>query len=183
MEIMKLFCKKNLIAPTFVESVMDFNSGSSVEAKSMKKLQNEGTAGIYNILCKEDAAYLADEVGLGKTYQALGLCALVWNLKPDARIAVIAPRENLQKKWRHDYLNYISNCYKHEDDIVKSTLTNSPTKPSLIISHLRHFADALHVDRRRLFLLRHTSFSRPIMVNDSDYKKKLKTYGEGNILR
>jgi len=174
MEIMKLFCKKNLIAPTFVESVMDFNSGSSVEAKSMKKLQNEGTAGIYNILCKEDAAYLADEVGLGKTYQALGLCALVWNLKPDARIAVIAPRENLQKKWRHDYLNYISNCYKHEDDIVKSTLTNSPTKPSLIISHLRHFADALHVDRRRLFLLRHTSFSRPIMVNDSDYKKKTK---------
>ena len=74
----------------------------------MAEMQLQGIASIYNILCKHGFAYLADEVGMGKTYQALGLVALLWNEKPDARVLFISPRQNLQVKWHGDYIRFFA---------------------------------------------------------------------------
>ena len=43
-------------------------------------------------------AYLADEVGMGKTYVALGALALFRHFHPDFRVLIIAPRENIQNE-------------------------------------------------------------------------------------
>ena len=53
----------------------------------------------FNMLARNGCAYLADEVGMGKTYVALGVMSLLRYFDPHARIVVIAPRENIQRKW------------------------------------------------------------------------------------
>ena len=122
------------IRPEDVRDLIDFGlppeQGNSRYA-SMAKLQAEGVAAIYNILCHLKFAYLADEVGMGKTYQALGVAAVLWNLKPDARVVFICPRANLQSKWIRDYTNFISNNYRKPqgstgDAIVKCELRGEP---------------------------------------------------------
>ena len=58
---------------------------TTVESQSMAELQLEGIAAIYNILCKHGFAYLADEVGMGKTYQALGLVSACCGMRSRMR--------------------------------------------------------------------------------------------------
>ena len=59
-----------------------YRSGS----QSMQDKQAEGAASIWNILHENNIAILADEVGMGKTIQALSLCATLWRRKPSARV-------------------------------------------------------------------------------------------------
>ena len=81
--------------------ILDF-SGGDPALKSLGKLQLEGAVALHNMIADPEIGmgYLADEVGMGKTYQALGLAALLWHLKPTAEIAFIAPREAVQQHWR-----------------------------------------------------------------------------------
>ena len=55
-------------------SILDF-SGGKPELKALGKLQLEGTVALHNMIAdpKVAMAYLADEVGMGKTYMALGV--------------------------------------------------------------------------------------------------------------
>src|SRR5216683_8132494 len=68
--------------------------------------QLEGAVALYNILDQHGVAYLADEVGMGKTYTALGVLALFRHAQPDFRMLVIAPRENIQVKWMRLLLDF-----------------------------------------------------------------------------
>lgn len=61
--------------------------------------QLHGAVAMHNILQRHRVAYLADEVGMGKTYVALGVVALLRHFTPDLRVLVITPRENIQQKW------------------------------------------------------------------------------------
>ena len=56
-----------------------------------------GAVAIHNILEQHRVAYLADEVGMGKTYVALGALALFRHFRPDFRVLIIAPKENIQQ--------------------------------------------------------------------------------------
>ena len=51
-------------------------------AHSQASSQLEGAVALHNILEREHVAYLADEVGLGKTYVALATMALYRHLDP-----------------------------------------------------------------------------------------------------
>lgn len=42
---------------------------------------------------------LADEVGMGKTYEALGIAAAFRQQKPNARVVILTPGPDLNKKW------------------------------------------------------------------------------------
>lgn len=64
--------------------------------------QLEGAVAVHNILQRHGVAYLADEVGMGKTYVALGVAALLRHFTPHLRILVVAPRENIQRKWQRE---------------------------------------------------------------------------------
>lgn len=167
---------KNKILPKDVEELIDFgisgDNGASIYA-SMARLQSEGVAALYNILCGQKFAYLADEVGMGKTYQALGLAAILWNQKPDARIVFISPRANLQKKWIRDYYNFVANNYRRPlgnsgDDILKCALRGEPLIEAFCSENLRAFSSSLFTPGRKAWFLRHTSFRRPLFVSVSN---------------
>ncbi|HLP81439.1 MAG TPA: SNF2-related protein, partial [Nitrosomonas sp.] len=156
-----------LLHPEDIASVIDFNAADEAIAdryKSLRVIQTTGVAALYNVLCKRNYAYLADEVGMGKTFQALGLASIVWHMKPDARIVVICPRKNLQTKWIRDFGNFIANNYgKHwpeGDDIVKSALLGSSVITPIHCENLWEFADSVFAPGRVLPILRHTSFRR-----------------------
>ncbi|KRB24759.1 SNF2-related protein [Rhizobacter sp. Root16D2] len=76
-------------------------------ATSMPARQAEGVAGVWNKLGTLDAALLADEVGMGKTLQALGVMALLWKAWPKARVLVMAPNRDICQHWRHEYVKFV----------------------------------------------------------------------------
>ena len=136
----------------------------------MADLQTQGVAAIYNFLCLQSFAYLADEVGTGKTYQALGVAALVWHLKPDARILFIAPRENVQSGWLQEYRRFFRTNYLAGggDDRASSLLLGTPLHSPVKVENLREWLVLLNRPQRSAAILRHTSFMRPIYTKIND---------------
>jgi len=124
--------------------------------------QLEGTTDLYNTMVNGPLAYLADEVGMGKTYQALGVACLVYALKPDARIAILAPRENVQSKWVDDYLGFVRDHYVSFDNCVKDRVMGQPLHPPSFSNNLLEFASNVLRSPNALHILRLTSFQRPV---------------------
>jgi hypothetical protein len=97
--------------------------------------QLKGAVALYNMLSQQQAAYLADEVGMGKTYVALGTLALFRHFNPDFRLLVIAPRENIQRKWIKELKNFVANNVRFADLRVKA-LHGAPARPAVSCSNL-----------------------------------------------
>ncbi|MBK9221927.1 MAG: DEAD/DEAH box helicase family protein [Saprospiraceae bacterium] len=95
---------------------------------SMPKIQVEGTAKLWNLLQDYHIALLADEVGMGKTIQALGVLATLWRQKPEAKVLLYAPNENVALKWVNEYDNFFRYHYRNSDDLNKSSLTHEPLR-------------------------------------------------------
>src|SRR6185436_14531126 len=82
--------------------------------------QLEAAVAVYNLLERHRVAYLADEVGMGKTYVALAALALLRHFNPRTRVLVLAPRENIQKKWIKELRIFTEVCVRYSDLRVKS---------------------------------------------------------------
>ncbi len=63
--------------------LVDFGGGAMSKALAEDQLQ--GAVALHNVLAKEGFAYLADEVGMGKTYIALGVVSLIRFFHPGFR--------------------------------------------------------------------------------------------------
>ena len=159
------------ITPDDVGAVIDFTVPGK-ETESMARMQREGVAALHNILCKGPLAYLADEVGMGKTYQALALAALTWNEKPEARILFISPRQNLQEKWVDDYQRFFASNYRRAqktgDDRVTSVLFGEPIHRPMVFDNLRSWTPTIGMPEQIAPFLRHTSFTRPVFVRSGE---------------
>lgn len=170
---MTLFTKP--ITPNDVAQLVDFTVADNPDTKSMAEMQKEGVAALYNILCEGSVAYLADEVGMGKTYQALALAALTWNEKPNARIVFITPRQNLQEKWVDDYRRFFASNYRRHqkmgDDRVTSILFGEPIHRPEPFKNLRSWTPTIGMPERIAPFLRHTSFTRPVFLRSADLTK------------
>lgn len=164
----------NAIRPDNVRDLIDLTVLGDRDTQSMAKLQCEGIAAIYNILCEQPFAYLADEVGMGKTYQALGLAALVWNEKPEARVLFISPRQNLQVKWFDDYRRFFASNYRRQqglgDDRATSILFGEPMHRPVLFHNLRSWTPSIGMSERIAPFIRHTSFTRPVYLTADDLK-------------
>ena len=160
------------VRPEDVGQLMDLTVLGDPDTRSMAHMQLEGIAAIYNILCEHRFAYLADEVGMGKTYQALGLVALVWNEEPDARILFISPRQNLQLKWFGDYRRFFASNYRRKqglgDDRAASVLFSQPVHRPVLFQNLRSWTPYIGMPVRIAPFIRHTSFMRPVYVTYED---------------
>ena len=159
------------ITPDDVADLIDFTVVDR-ETESMARMQREGVAALYNILCTGPVAYLADEVGMGKTYQALGLAALTWNQKPDARILFVSPRQNLQEKWVDDYKGFFASNYRRQqnmgDDRVTSVLFGEPVHRPVAFDNLRTWTPTIGMPEQIAPFLRHTSFMRPVFIRSGE---------------
>src|SRR5215218_9599348 len=122
------------------------------------KEQLRGAVAIHNILQREGVAYLADEVGMGKTYVALGAIALFRHFHPQFRVAVIAPRENIQQKWMKEWSNFTTFIAREKDLRVKG-LDGGPARHMVKCDSLQQFIRETTVNCERDFFLRLSSFS------------------------
>lgn len=101
------------ITPAEVAKMINFNAADGEwdykpGDTSMEAKQAEGVAGLWNLLVRQRLALLADEVGMGKTYQAMGVMLRLWLEKPHARILVMAPNQTLCNNWKHEFSTFIN---------------------------------------------------------------------------
>src|SRR5690349_3963287 len=100
--------------------LLDFRGPAGAISERAAEEQLEGAVALHNILAERGAAYLADEVGMGKTYVALGAAALFRHFDPSFRLLVIAPRQNIQLKWMKELRNFVRNNVRFPDLRIKS---------------------------------------------------------------
>ena len=96
------------------------------ESTSMASRQAEGVAYIWNMLSLHNVSLLADEVGMGKTFQALGVAAMLWKMKPDAKILVMAPNRDICAHWEREFNNFVQQHYRQADHCVKNSVDGGP---------------------------------------------------------
>lgn len=166
-----------IISTKNIEALLDFGCQRKFNAgESMIRLQTEGVAALCNILRKRGVAYLADEVGLGKTMQALGVAAWFINQYPAARILVITPRENVQDGWKKEFDRFRELVWKGEPRLHMVQRGN-------LCSWLTDLRGSEDGGLPRIDLLRHPSFTRPIFLptNDTDWSSAVARLGLTHI--
>jgi hypothetical protein len=155
--------------------LLDFAGGGPDSASRVSERQArdqlEGTVAIHNILEQHRVAYLADEVGMGKTYVALGAFALFRHFNPAFRMLVIAPKENIQRKWTKELRNFVRNNVTFADQRVKA-VHGAPARPPVICENLLHLVRETTLDPDRDFFARLTSFSFGLGKDDTGWRQK-----------
>lgn len=103
------------------EQFIDFSAGNA-EFNDLASIQQEGSIALYNILNQDtdSLAYLADEVGMGKTFIALGTVMLMRYLNPSLRVLYIAPNRQLKDQWIEEYQRFIKNHVKLSHGHIRS---------------------------------------------------------------
>lgn len=131
----------------------------------------------FNHLIQEqnNFIYIGDEVGLGKTYIALGLACLLRHFSslPENyyQDVVIVPKKNLQDKWENEYNKFIKSNYLRIDNRVKAS-DNSPIGKVKNHHKLGLFRDemaAFHIFRMSSF-----SMSRPSSERVNNWTARLR---------
>jgi hypothetical protein len=143
--------------------------GARIGGGPRAQAQLEGAVAIHNLLARQRVAYLADEVGMGKTYVALGAFALMRHHNPRARLLVIAPRENIQHKWKKELANFARHNLRFPDLRV-TALDRRPARPLALCDNLLDWAHEAVVDPDRDFFLRLTSFSLPLREDRATWR-------------
>jgi len=159
------------VTPELVRKLIDFVPSLEAKEAGFGESQLEGTVAAFNMLARNHCAYLADEVGMGKTYVALGVMALFRHLKPDARIVVIAPRENIQRKWIKELHNFVRLNWQVRGNRVKS-IQGTPAWEPVLCDRLIDFGHEVARNADRDFFLRMTSFS--LAVKEAEARKRLR---------
>ena len=159
------------VTPSFVREIIDFAPTELARGFGFAEQQLHGTAALFNMLQRNRCAYLADEVGMGKTYVALGVMALTRYFNPHARIVVVAPRENIQRKWIKELKNFVRLNWQLTGNRVKS-LQGEPTWEPVYCHSLVDFVGEALLNADRDFFLRMTSFS--LSVKELEGRRRLR---------
>ena len=171
----KLIKEKLESEAAFIRKYIAFDGTGKDDQSDQAKMQSIGVAALWHRIQEDEFAYLADEVGMGKTRQAMGVIATQFLKKPDSRVVIICPGRTLQDQWKSEWHAFVSGCLLINDGVLKSALNNSVNKSLALHNKLSEFASSLLLDEDRLHLLRYSSFSRPIGFNGKDSKDKIKT--------
>lgn len=137
------------LKPAQVSKVINFDeedAGWTYDADaapSMPSRQAEGVAHLWNLLSTHRVALLADEVGMGKTFQALGVATLLWRMKPDARILVMAPNRDICGHWLIEFETFVSRHYRQADDRVKRRDNGEPVPQVEVHYQLQSLTSAI----------------------------------------
>ncbi len=124
--------------------------------------QAEGVAFLWNRLSDYDIALLADEVGMGKTLQALSILALLFHQKPDARVLIVAPRRVVAENWISEYRTFIAQHYKREENpynVVCAEPGGDPIHPPVHCRNLYDLRETYAKCWPHVFIIRTSNFS------------------------
>lgn len=146
------------------DRILNFNARMGSESRAREQL--EGAVALHNLLQKNGVAYLADEVGMGKTYVALGAMALFRHFHPGFRVLIIAPRENIQRKWMKELRNFVTFNVRYADLRMKG-LDGGPARPLVMCGNLMELVREATVNPNRDFFARMTSFSFGLPAGES----------------
>jgi superfamily II DNA or RNA helicase len=121
--------------------------------KDLFAYQAEGVAGVLNRFKIKGIALLADEVGMGKTIQALSVIAHQFKERSNSNILVIVPRKEMLNQWKNqEYKEFLN---KH---IVDKTLL--PAESELVELENLHSGFCLPHDKsKNIVFCKTTSFS------------------------
>ena len=144
-----------------VRTFIDFDGGAAA-AGTQARTQSEGVAALWQLLRSKGFGYLADEVGMGKTRQAMALVALQLLEDADAQVVIVCPGKTLQEQWVREWDAFTRTCYLALDDRLRSARTGRSVSPIALHGSLGEFALSLQRRDRRIHLLRYSSFSRPL---------------------
>ena len=157
------------VTPSFVQELVDFAPTALAQGFGFAEQQVHGTVAIFNMLERNQCAYLADEVGMGKTYVALGVMGLTRYFNPHARIVVVAPRENIQRKWIKELKNFVRLNWRLTGNRVKS-LQGKPAWEPVYCNSLLDFVGEAQLNADRDFFLRMTSFSLAVKLPERRHR-------------
>ena len=126
----------NIIKPQDIEKIVRLN----VQDESWKYNDNElnkdnftyqyeGVAGIINRITKYNIALLADEVGMGKTYQALSVIVYYYNQlednnKKSFKALIVTPNDNVMKQWESEYKKFRLNHLRPNNNLPEESKLN-----------------------------------------------------------
>lgn len=118
-----------------VSQLMNFSPLNSADGRrtpdSSYELQLSGSLGLHNMLCEKRYAYLADEVGMGKTMVALGVVSLLLARKPDARIMVVVPKHGIANQWIRDWNELVKSIWRKSVVGVRDPLLLKPEREAV----------------------------------------------------
>ncbi len=120
--------KLMFLEETVAREILDLNpNGDQDDAITERQFQVilKGFNHLYQP--ENNFLYLADEVGLGKTYLALGIMSLFrhFSANPERHCdLVLVPKKNLQQKWQKEIHQFVRQNYKLQDSLVKSVLSS-----------------------------------------------------------
>jgi hypothetical protein len=139
--------------------LLDF--GRRIQSPQRAREQLEGAVAIHNMLAQHGVAYLADEVGMGKTLVALGVVALFRHFDAGFRVLFITPRENIQIKWAKEMRAFVAHNVRFADLRVRG-LGGAPARPLVHCGNLLSLLRESALDPDRDFFTRLSSFSLPL---------------------
>ena len=158
----------NITTPKDILSIVQFNAIDKNwkyknKRKDMYAYQAEGVAGITNRLNQFGLAILADEVGMGKTFQALATIAYQLKKKPKSKILVFTPRKEVLTQWKD--VEYEE--FKNKHLIEKKLLPELDD-----VDELENLKEGLNPNNKKIVFAKVTSLS---YVNNYD-KKGFKSF-------
>jgi ERCC4-related helicase len=160
------------ISTELARELIDFAPTEKAKKLGFGESQLHGTVSAYNMLAQNKIAYLADEVGMGKTYIALGVLGLLRHLNPEARVMIIAPRENIQRKWIKELSNFVVHNWQVEDNRFKG-LNGKPVYTPMLCGSFQEFSTYSRISDQRDPFLRMTMFS--IASRQPESRKRYRT--------
>ncbi len=86
---------------TFLQLDARSNAGATVPLRDVER-QEDTVLRAISLLESQPGVVLADEVGMGKTYEALGIIAAWTHDRPDARTLILTPGPDLNRKWEKE---------------------------------------------------------------------------------
>jgi len=160
----------NKVTPEDILEIVKFNIEENNEwkydknHKDMYAYQAEGTAGLWNRLEHYGVAILADEVGMGKTYQALAVLAKQYKVKSDSKVLIITPRVEVLRQWKEEEYGQFKNNHLDDSDLLPSDNN---------IDELQNLAEGFNPHNKKVVFAKTTSFSQNVCIDKckEDLKK------------
>ena len=154
--------------------LLDFSGGDD-RLKQLGELQLSGAVALHNMIADSEVGmgYLADEVGMGKTYIALGVVALMRYFNPSLRVLYICPSKNVQEKWyAREYQSFTRHNVKVNQYRIR-TPDGRPAAPRISCRNVPELIRAASSGYYADFFVGMGAFSMGLSEDEAQWERKL----------